>query len=168
MPNFWLAMVLVTIFAVNLGWFASSGYGDGEVRYLILPVLTLVALAAGRITQIVRSAMLDESGKQYVVTARSKGLGEITLVQRHTLKNASIPIVTLSSWELVRMLAGYTVPVEVIFAWPGIGQLVKDSISNHDLPVVQAVVFVVAIMVVIINTVTDLIYAGIDPRIRLR
>lgn len=168
MPNFWLAMVLVTIFAVNLGWFASSGYGDGEVRYLILPVLTLVALAAGRITQIVRSAMLDESGKQYVVTARSKGLGEITLVQRHTLKNASIPIVTLSSWELVRMLAGYTVPVEVIFAWPGIGQLVKDSISNHDLPVVQAVVFVVAIMVVVINTLTDLIYAGIDPRIRLR
>jgi peptide/nickel transport system permease protein len=167
MPNFWLAMVLVMIFAVNLGWFASSGYGDGELRYLALPVLTLVALAAGRITQIVRSAMLDESTKQYIVTARAKGLGEATLVRRHSLKNASIPIVTLSSWELVRMLAGYTVPIEVIFGWPGIGQLVWDSINNHDLPVIQAVVFVVAVMVVLINLFTDLMYAALDPRIRL-
>jgi peptide/nickel transport system permease protein len=102
-----------------------------------------------------------------VVTARAKGLSELTLVRRHSLKNASIPITTLSSWELVRMLAGYTVPVEVIFAWPGIGQLVKDSISNHDLPVVQAVVFIVALMVVVINVGTDLIYASLDPRIRL-
>jgi peptide/nickel transport system permease protein len=167
MPNFWLGMVLVMIFSVHFGWFASSGYGDGDIRYLVLPVATLVALAAGRVTQIVRSAMIDESGKQYVTTARAKGLSELTVVRRHNLKNASIPITTLSSWELVRMLAGYTVPVEVIFAWPGIGQLVKDSISNHDLPVVQAVVFMVALMVVVIYVGTDLIYASLDPRIRL-
>jgi peptide/nickel transport system permease protein len=167
-PNFWLAMLLVLIFSVTLGWFASSGYEPANLQYLVLPVATLVALAAGRITQIVRSAMVDESGKQYVITARAKGLNESTIIRRHSLKNAAIPIVTLSSWELVRMLAGYTVPVEVLFAWPGIGQLVKDAIDNHDLPVVQAVVFMVALMVVIINILTDLIYASLDPRVRLR
>ncbi len=165
-PNFWLAMMLIIVFAVNLGWFYTSGYGDW--KHLVLPALALAALSGGRVTQIVRSAMIDELSRQYVVTARSKGITEQGIVTRHTLQNAAIPVVTLAGWELVRMLAGYTVPVEVVFAWPGIGQLAIQAILRHDLPLIQADVFVVALMVVLINLLVDISYSVLDPRIKLR
>lgn len=163
-PAFWLGMIIILVFAVNLGWFPTSGYG--EPNHLILPMLTLAALPLGRITQLVRSSMLDELAKQYMVTARSKGLTQRAAVIGHALKNAGVAIVTLVGWELTRMLAGFTVPVEMVFAWPGVGLLAMQAIERHDLPVVQAVVFVVALMVVAMNILVDIVYAFLDPRIR--
>ena len=164
LPAFWLGLMLILNFAVRLGWFATSGYGG--FRYLTLPAVTLGALTLGRITQIVRTAMLDQLHQQYVVTARAKGLVERIVVLRHALKNASIPIVTMSGWELGRMLAGYTVVVEVVFGWPGQGHLIVDTIGAQDFPLLQALVFVVAVTVSAVNLVIDLAYPFFDPRIK--
>lgn len=163
-PVFWLGMMLIIFLAVQTGWFYTSGYGTW--RHLVLPAITLAALPMGRITQIVRTSMLDELGRQYMNTARGKGLTETTIIFRHALKNASIPIVTLAAWELTRLLAGYSVIVETVFAWPGVGHLAMDAIARRDLPLIQADVFVVALLVVGINIATDLLYARLDPRIR--
>jgi peptide/nickel transport system permease protein len=164
LPVFWLGMMFILLLAVALGWFKTSGYGGWE--YLTLPAITLAALPLGRITQIVRSSMIDEMHRTYMSTARAKGLKESTVVMRHALKNAAIPIVTLSAWELTRMLAGYTIVVEKVFAWPGYGQLAMQAIERRDLPLVQADVFVVAIIVVALNVGVDLLYGALDPRVR--
>ncbi len=164
LPVFWLGMMLILVFAVGLGWLKTSGYGGWE--YLTLPAITLAALPLGRITQIVRSSMIDEMHRTYMSTARAKGLNESTVVIRHALKNAAIPIVTLAAWELTRMLAGYTIVVEKVFAWPGYGQLAMQAIERRDLPLVQADVFVVAIIVVTLNIGVDLLYGVLDPRVR--
>ncbi len=164
LPVFWLGMVFILLFAVGVGWFKTSGYGGWE--YLTLPAVTLAALPLGRITQIVRSSMIDEMHRTYMSTARAKGLKESTVVMRHALKNASIPIVTLAAWELTRMLAGYTIVVEKVFAWPGYGQLAMQAIERRDLPLIQADVFVVALIVVILNIAVDLLYGALDPRVR--
>lgn len=164
LPVFWLGMVFILLFAVGVGWFKTSGYGGWE--FLTLPALTLAALPLGRITQIVRSSMIDEMHRTYMSTARAKGLKESTVVMRHALKNASIPIVTLAAWELTRMLAGYTIVVEKVFAWPGYGQLAMQAIERRDLPLIQADVFVVALIVVILNIAVDLLYGALDPRVR--
>lgn len=164
LPVFWLGMMLILVFAVELGWLKTSGYGGWE--YLTLPAITLAALPLGRITQIVRSSMIDEMHRTYMSTARAKGLNESTVVLRHALKNAAIPIVTLAAWELTRMLAGYTIVVEKVFAWPGYGQLAMQAIERRDLPLIQADVFVVAIIVVTLNIGVDLLYGALDPRVR--
>lgn len=164
MPVFWLGMMLILLFAVGVGWFKTSGYGGWE--FLTLPAITLAALPMGRITQIVRSSMMDEMNRTYMSTARAKGLKEQTVVMRHALKNASIPIVTLSAWELTRMLAGFSIVVEKVFAWPGYGQLAMQAIERRDLPLIQADVFVVAIIVVVLNIGVDLLYGALDPRVR--
>ncbi len=164
MPVFWLGMMLILIFAVGLGWLKTSGYGGWE--FLTLPAITLAALPMGRITQIVRSSMLDEMTRTYMSTARAKGLKEQTVVLRHALKNAAIPIVTLSAWELTRMLAGFSIVVEKVFAWPGFGQLAMQAIERRDVPLIQADVFVVAIIVVVLNIGVDLLYGALDPRVR--
>ncbi len=164
MPVFWLGMMLMLILAVDWGIFKTSGYGGWE--YLTLPAITLAALPLGRIAQIVRSSMIDEMHRTYMSTARAKGLTESTVVLRHALKNAAIPIVTLAAWELTRMLAGYTIVVEKVFAWPGYGQLAMQAIERRDLPLVQADVFVVAIIVVTLNIAVDLLYGALDPRVR--
>jgi peptide/nickel transport system permease protein len=163
-PVFWLGMMMILLFAVGLGWFKTSGYGGWE--YLTLPALTLAALPAGRIAQIVRSSMIDEMHRTYMSTARAKGLTERTVIMRHALKNAAIPIVTLAAWELTRMLAGYTIVVEKVFAWPGYGQLAMQAIERRDLPLIQANVFVVAIIVVTMNIAVDLLYGALDPRVQ--
>ena len=164
-PVFWLGMMVILLFAVDLGWFYTSGYGTW--KHLVLPAVTLAALPIGRITQIVRSSMLDELHRQYMVTARAKGLTESYIIVRHALKNAAIPIVTLAAWELTRMLAGYTIVVEKVFAWPGFGLLAMQAIERHDLTLVQADVFVVSLIVVTLNILIDFIYAALDPRVRL-
>jgi len=164
LPAFWLGLMLILTFAVRLGWFYTSGIGT--IRHLVLPATTLGALALGRITQIVRTAMLDQMHQQYVTTARSKGLTERVVVMRHALKNASIPIATFSGWEVGRMLAGYTVVVEVVFGWPGQGHLIVDTIAAQDFPLLQALVIVVAITVSTINLLVDLSYPLLDPRIK--
>jgi peptide/nickel transport system permease protein len=161
--DFWLGLMLILLFAVNLQWLPTSGYGVNE---LILPALTLAARPIGRIALVTRSAMLDELHRPYVTTARAKGLFEGRVVFSHALKNAALTVVTLCGYEIGRIFAGYAVIVETLFGWPGIGQLAVQSISNDDLPVVQAVVFVAASIVVVLNIIIDLGYAVLDPRIR--
>lgn len=160
----WLGLMLILIFAVNLGWFFTSGYGSW--KHLVLPAVTLAAAPLGRITQIVRSSVLDELNRNYVTAARSRGLSEQTVIMGHALKNAAIPIVTLSGWELSRLLAGFTVIVEVVFGWPGVGLLAMDAIRRQDLPLLQADVFVVGVLVVALNLLIDMTYGWFDPRIR--
>jgi peptide/nickel transport system permease protein len=162
--DFWLGLMLILIFPVSLGLFYTSGYGTWQ--HLVLPAVTLAARPLGRITQIVRSSVLDELNKNYVMAARARGLTEQATLLGHALKNASIPIVTLSGWELTRLLAGFTVIVEAVFGWPGVGLLAVDAIKRQDLPLLQADVFVVALIVVAINLVIDLLYGMLDPRIR--
>lgn len=161
--DFWLGLMLILLFSVNLRWLPTSGYGAPE---LLLPALTLAARPIGRIALVTRSAMLDELHRPYVTTARAKGLYERRVVFSHALKNASLTVVTLCGYEIGRIFAGYAVIVETIFGWPGIGQLAVQAISKDDLPVVQAVVFVAATIVVVLNIVVDLCYAVLDPRIR--
>lgn len=164
-PDFWLGLMLMLLFAVSIHLFFTSGYGTP--RHLVLPAVTLAARPWGRITQIVRTSMMDEMHKTYMVTARAKGLTEQKVILSHALKNASIPIVTLAAWELTRMLAGYTIVVETVFAWPGFGLLAMQAIEERDLTLIQADVFVVALIVVAMNISIDFIYAALDPRVRL-
>ncbi|MCC6188811.1 MAG: ABC transporter permease [Anaerolineales bacterium] len=161
----WLGLMFILVFAVNLGWFYTSGYGT--LKHLVLPAVTLAAAPLGRITQIVRSSVLDELGRNYVTAARARGLSEQTVIMGHALKNAAIPIVTLSGWELSRLLAGFTVIVEVVFGWPGVGLLAMDAIRRQDLFLLQADVFVVGVLVVALNLLIDMTYGWFDPRIRL-
>jgi peptide/nickel transport system permease protein len=163
MPTFWLALVLIIVFAVDLGWFKTSGYGGLE--FLVLPVLALSVVHIGRIAQVVRSCMLDELSRAYVTTARSKGLREHEAVLQHALRNAAIPVITLTADEVAGLINGAVV-IEVIFAWPGIGLLALDAIERRDFPVVQADVLLVAAAVVLLNLAVDLAYAYLDPRIR--
>jgi peptide/nickel transport system permease protein len=164
-PEFWLAITLILLVAVNLRLLPTSGYGDWN--HLVLPALSLAALAGGRVTQIVRSAMIDELSKPYIVTAQSKGVAPAQILRRHALRNAAIPIISLSGWELAHMLAGAIVSVELIFAWPGVGQLAIQAALRHDVPLIQATVFVVAVMVAVINILVDLSYSIADPRVKL-
>jgi peptide/nickel transport system permease protein len=161
--DFWLGLMLILVVAVNLRWLPTSGYGGEE---LILPALTLAARPIGRIALVTRSAMLDELHRPYVTTARAKGLFEGRVVFFHALKNAALTVVTLCGYEISRIFAGYAVIVEAVFGWPGIGQLAVQAITRDDLPVVQAVVFVAASIVVVLNIAIDLCYALLDPRIR--
>src|SRR3954451_13182376 len=163
MPTFWLALMLIITFAVNLGWFKTSGYGGPE--FIILPVLALSVVHIGRIAQVVRSCMLDELSRPYITTARSKGLREGQTIIRHALRNAAIPVITLTADEVAGLINGAVV-IEVIFAWPGIGSLALDAIQKRDFPVIQADVMLVAAVVVLLNLVVDLTYAYVDPRIR--
>jgi peptide/nickel transport system permease protein len=163
--SFWLGLVLILIMAVELRWLPSSGYGG--VSYVILPALTLAVQPLGRLAQVTRSAMLDELSRMYVTTSRSKGLTQRAVVYGHALKNAALPIITLSGHELVSLLNGAVV-VETIFAWPGVGILLIDSITKRDLPVVEANVFVISILIMAANLLVDLAYAYANPRIVYR
>ena len=164
LPNFWLGLMLMMFFGVALHWLPTSG-SEG-FKALIMPALSLALMPIGRIALIIRSAMMEEMSQSYVLTARAKGLVEFLVVVRHALRNASIALVTISGWELARMLAGYTVAVEIVFAYPGIGHLIVDSIQSQDFPLVQAITLVVAVSISLINLLTDVSYALIDARIR--
>jgi peptide/nickel transport system permease protein len=165
-PNFWLGIMLILVFAVQFGWLPSQGYGDGGLKHLLLPTLTLAAPGLARLTRLVRSGMLEVLGQDYVRTARAKGLRETGVIFGHALKNAAIPLVTIIGLDLGALLGGAVV-TEQIFAWPGVGLEVVLAINNRDFPVVQAAVFVVATSFVFINLVVDLLYTWLDPRVRL-
>jgi peptide/nickel transport system permease protein len=165
MPNFWLGLMLIIVFAVKLRWLPTSGYEGPE--YIILPALTAGLYATARIMRVMRSQMLEVLGLDYVRTARSKGVNETIIVARHALKNASIPVVTIVGIELGILLGG-TVVTEAVFAWPGVGFLTVDAISNQDYPVVQAAVALLAFVFVGVNLAVDLLYAWLDPRISYR
>ena len=162
--QFWLGLMLIVLFAVQLGWLPTGGYG--EPAHVILPALTLAARPIGRIAQVARSAMLDELAKPYVVTARAKGVAEWRVILLHALRNAAIPIITMIGDELSALLTG-AILVEKIFAWPGIGLLIIDSLSRSDLPIIQVSITVVATLVIIVNLLVDFAYRIIDPQIKL-
>lgn len=162
--QFWLGLMLIVLFAVQLGWFPTGGYGGWN--YVVLPALTLAARPIGRIAQVTRSAVIQELSRPYIVTARAKGVPEIKVVYVHALKNASIPIVTMIGDELSALLTG-AILVEKVFAWPGVGLLIIDSLSRSDLPLIQASIAVVAGLVVLVNLLVDLSYRVLNPRIRL-
>jgi len=161
-PVFWLALMLQLLFSVHLGWLPSTG--RGTLLHLILPSMTLGMASAGLIARITRSSMLEVLRQDFITTARSKGLAEKVIIYKHALKNALIPVVTIMGLQFGILLGG-AVLTETVFAWPGVGRLLVDSILARDYPVVQGAVLVLAFSFVLINLVVDLIYAFLDPRI---
>lgn len=161
-PVFWLALMLQLLFAVNLRWLPATGIG--ELRHLVLPSLTLGMASAGLMARITRSSMLEVLRQDYITTARAKGLNERYVVYKHALKNALIPVVTVMGLQFGLLLGG-AVLTETVFAWPGVGRLLVDSILRRDYPVVQGTVMLMAFLFVMINLVVDIIYAFLDPRI---
>lgn len=172
-PNFFLSLVLVYVFAIQLNWFPSSGMKDvgsaGGVLtvllHMVLPVIVLVANVAGRNIRYVRSSMLEILGQDYLRTARAKGLKESLVVNKHAMRNALIPIVTIIGLE-IPILFGGAVVIEQIFSWPGIGQLTLSSIMNRDYSTIMGLNLVAAFVVIAANILTDIVYALVDPRIR--
>ncbi|MCC7104130.1 MAG: ABC transporter permease [Chloroflexi bacterium] len=163
MPNFWLGLMFILIFSLNFRLLPTSGYGTPQ--QLVMPAVTLGLYFSALTARLVRSQMLEVMHADFVRTARSKGLREWRVVVGHCLKNALIPVITVVGLQLGGLLGGAVV-VESIFGWPGVGRLVFEAIRARDYPLVQAVVFVVAMVFVLINLVVDLIYLTLDPRIR--
>ena len=161
--EFWLGLMLILLLSVQLGWFPTSGYGN--IQYVVLPALALAFRPIGRVAQVARSSMLDEMSKAYVTTARAKGLSERTTTGVHALKNAAIPVLTLCGDETAALLNGAVV-IETVFGWPGVGSLLIQSIQHRDLPLMEATVFIIAVMVISLNLLIDLAYTRIDPRVR--
>ena len=164
-PQFWLGLLFIIIFAVQLRWLPTSGVATPF--HIILPALTMGLPALARMFMIVRSSMIDELNQQYVKTAFAKGLPFYRVVGIHAMRNAALPVLTLCGWELIRAVAGYSVVVETVFAWPGLGMTAIQAIERGDLILLQAIVFTVAIIVVLINILMDVVYTIIDPRLKL-
>lgn len=162
-PQFWIGYMLILIFGVHLKWLPTSG--ANELLSITLPALALALPTAGKIAQMMRSTAIDEFDRAYMMTAESKGLGRMYCITHHALRNSLVPVLTQSSFEFARMLAGYSVVVEHVFAWPGVGQLTIQALGQQDLLLLQAIVIVVAVMIVIVNLTTDVLYTVIDPRI---
>jgi len=163
-PAFWLGLVLMYFFSVELGWLPTSGYGDW--RYFVLPVLTLGLFTASAVTRLIRNTMLDVLASDYIKLARLKGLPETTVVWKHALRNSLIPMLTFMGTFLATMITGAVV-VETVFSWPGIGRLAFEAILNRDFPLIQAVVLMMTTLFIVINLLVDVSYAIVDPRIRL-
>ena len=162
MPNFWLGLLLIMFFSVHLGWLPV--FGRGGIEHLILPALTLGTGMAAITTRLVRSSMLEVLGQDYIRTARAKGLKEKVVIYNHALKNALIPVVTIVGLQFAFLLEGAVI-VEVIFAWPGIGRLLVNSIFARDLPVIQGCILFIAAMFVLVNLLVDISYSYLDPKI---
>lgn len=165
-PAFWASLMVIIIFSLKLDWFPSSGSQHGWKSY-ILPVGVLATEQTALIARLCRGSTLEVMRQDYVTTARAKGLAERSVRLRHIVRNALLPIVTVLGYRLAFLLSG-TVVIETIFAWPGIGRLFFDSVTRLDYQVVQAIVLLLSVLVVTMNIVTDLIYAYVDPRIRIR
>ena len=161
-PTFFLGILFILLLSLKADLFPTSGRGDW--RHLVLPALTLGAFTMASIARLTRSAVLEVFGAEYIRTARAKGLSEGWVVGKHTLRNAAIPIVTITALQFGTLLGGAVV-TETVFSWPGIGRLAIQSIYNRDYPVVQCTVFLAALMFVMINFLVDLVYGFLDPRI---
>lgn len=161
-PTFWLGIMFILFFAVRLRWFPASG--DDTWRHLILPGVTLASFSLARTTRIARASMIEALTQDYVRTARAKGAGELRVVAYHALKNASISVVTVTAFMFSTLIGGAIV-TEVVFAWPGVGRLIVDSVLQRDFPVVQGAVFVTALIVATTYVLLDIVYRFIDPRI---
>ncbi|KMO71596.1 Glutathione transport system permease protein GsiC [Mycolicibacterium chlorophenolicum] len=171
-PDFWTGILLIALFATTLGWLPTSGYRPlfddpgGWLRHIILPGLTVGVVAAAIMTRYVRAAVLEVAAMGYVRTARSKGLSPRVVTFRHTVRNALVPILTITGIQLATLLGGVIV-VEVVFAWPGLGRLVYNAVAARDYPVIQGAVLLIAALFLAINLLVDVLYAVVDPRIRL-
>ena len=164
-PVFWLGLLLIMLFAVQLGWLPATG--EGGFKGLILPAVTLAALSTATLARLVRSSIIEVLGQDYLRTSRAKGLYQVAIVLRHALPNALIPVVTVIGLQFGALLSGAVI-TETVFARVGLGKLVVDSIQAKDFPTVQGVILVLATTYVVVNFVVDLSYAVIDPRIRLQ
>lgn len=164
-PQFWLGLLFIVFFSLTLGWLPTSGAGG--LDHLVLPALTLALPAMTRLVMVVRSTMIDELNAQYVKVLRAKGMLPWRVIGVHALRNSAVPILTIAGWELIRIVSGYTVVVETVFAWPGLGLTAIQAIERQDLILLQAIVFVTAIMVVVLNLMLDIVYKAIDPRIEM-
>jgi peptide/nickel transport system permease protein len=163
-PGFWLGLVMILLFSVWLEWLPTSGQGDW--RHLIMPAVALGWYFAASLLRLTRSSMLEVMRSEFIKLARLKGLPGYTVIAVHAFKNALIPVMTLAGVNLVVMVNAAVI-IEVIFAWPGIGRLLYEGIFQRDFPLVQGVVMEAGIMIVVINLIIDILYAYIDPRIRL-
>lgn len=163
-PNFWLGPIFILLFAILLGWLPVSGREGWQS--LVLPALTLGFSMAAILTRMVRSSLLDVLSEDYIRTARAKGLGRVRLVIFHALRNAWLPVLTLIGLQFGALLGGAVI-TETIFSWPGIGSLLVESIQKRDYPVVQGIVLLISLSYVLVNTLTDLMYARLDPRITM-
>ncbi|MBE9561919.1 MAG: ABC transporter permease, partial [Proteobacteria bacterium] len=162
-PNFWLGPMLIYLFSLTFGWLPVSG--NEGFSSLILPAITLGTALAAILARMIRATLLEVLNEDYIRTARAKGLRESAIIIHHALRNASLPIITILGLQLGTLLGGAVI-TEIIFAWPGIGQLTIESIERRDYPVVQACILLISLSYVLINTLTDLIYAWLDPRVR--
>ena len=162
-PGFWLGLMLIYVFAVQLRWLPTGGIGT--LSHLVMPSIVLAAFYSARVARLTRSAVLDVLNEEYILTARAKGLAETRVIGKHTLRNSAIPIVTLAGLEAGQLLGGAVV-TETIFAWPGLGRLTVQALLNRDFPVVLAAVSFTSIIYTLMNLVVDLLYGWLDPRVR--
>lgn len=162
-PNFWLSIMLIVVFGAYLKWLPPSGFGTW--KHLVMPAVALSAGLAAMVARLTRSSLLEVMGHDFVRTAKAKGLTESRVLYRHVMRNALIPIATVVGLQAGHLLGGAII-TETIFAWPGVGRLLTQSIYNYDYPVVQTSVFVISVTFVFLNLAIDLLYALIDPRIR--
>ena len=166
LPSFAVALILIYAFAVALRLVPVAGYGDGHPRYLILPAISLSVFTMGALVRLTRASVLEVLGQDYIRTAYAKGLSKPMVVLKHALRNALLPVVTVAGTQFGQLLGGAAI-VETIFAWPGVGRLVVESIYSRDYPIIQGFVLLAGLTFVLVNLATDLLYAVIDPRIRL-
>ena len=164
-PNFALGPILILVFSIEIGWLPVSGRGG--ISHLILPAATLGAALAAILTRMVRGSMIEELSSDYVRTARAKGISETSVLFRHASPNALIPVITIVGLQFGSLLAG-TIVTETIFSWPGIGRLAVQAISARDYPLLQGCILIIAVSYVAVNLLTDLVYAIVDPRLRLQ
>ena len=167
-PNFFVGIILIIIFGLELGWLPVLGNGDSfwDWKHLIMPSFALGWYFSGSMLRITRSSLLDVLGSDYIKLARLKGVPEPVVLAKHALKNAMIPVVTLGGLNLLIMV-NVAIAIEVVFNWPGVGQLLYDGMTSRDFPLVQGVVLIGGVMIVALNFVIDVLYAWMDPRIRL-
>ncbi|MFP3917056.1 ABC transporter permease [Lysinibacillus telephonicus] len=163
MPNFWLGIMLILLFSVTLGWLPVSGRGSW--MHLILPAITLGTGIAAEMTRLIRSSMLEILSQDYIRTAKSKGLRKFLVIYKHAFRNSLIPVITITALQTSTLVGGALV-TETVFSWPGLGQLLIQAINTRDMAIVQASVFVIAILVILMNLIADLLYRVLDPRIK--
>lgn len=164
MPNFWLGPLLIILFSIKLDWLPINERGG--IEHLILPSITLGTAMAAMLSRMIRSSLLEVLGEEYVTNARAKGLRERQVILKHALRNALIPVITIIGLQIGVLLSGAII-TEAIFDWPGMGSLLLDGIYNRNYPVVQGCILVIASIYTIVNLITDIAYAWVDPRVRL-
>jgi peptide/nickel transport system permease protein len=171
-PGFWLGILAILLFSLVLGWLPPGGRGDLmrdpvlEMKFLLLPAVTLALPGAAALSRLVKASMLEVLSDDYVRTARAKGVAESGVIWRHVLRNGMVPVATIMGLQFGRLLGGAVI-TESVFSWPGIGRLIRDSIGNRDYAVVQACLLLLVMLFVVINLMTDVAYGILDPRIRL-